>query len=278
MNIFNKKDSDNDQMTFWEHLEVLRGVLFRSALAVILLAIVAFSFKNILFDDIILGPGKSDFITYRVLCSLGRYFSIDTFCFDVKTLQFINITLAGQFMAHLTASLIAGLIAGSPYIVFEFWRFIRPGLTDTERSRSRGMVISISLLFLIGVLFSYFLVVPLMVNFLGNYQVSDMVPNQITLSSFTSSVTTMCLMMGLMFEFPVIMIFLTKIGIITPMLLRKYRKHTFVVILIVAGLITPSPDIFSQLVVTVPLYLLFEISLVLSTRIYRRKMAMEDGS
>lgn len=273
----NKKDDNNDQMTFWEHLDELRGVLIRGIIAIVILAIVAFSFKNILFDDIILGPGKSDFISYRALCAIGKYFRIDSFCFEVKTLKFINITLSGQFMSHITAALMAGLIAASPYVVFEFWRFIRPGLTSQERSRSRGMVVSISVLFLTGILFSYFIVVPLMVNFLGNYQVSELVPNQITLSSFTSSVTTMCLMMGLMFEFPVIMIFLTKIGIITPQLLRKYRKHTFVVILIVSGLITPSPDIFSQLIVTIPLYLLFEISLVLSSRVYRRRIQQEEN-
>jgi sec-independent protein translocase protein TatC len=172
----------------------------------------------------------------------------------------------------MTISLIAGLIAATPYIVYELWSFIKPGLTTEERRKSRGVVAVISSLFLTGVLFSYFLVVPLMVNFLGNYQVSEMVPNQVALSSFTSSVTSMCLIMGVMFEFPVVMVFLTRIGIITPQLLKKYRKHTFVGILLLSGLITPSPDVFSQLVVTVPLYILYEISLSLSIRVHRRRV------
>jgi sec-independent protein translocase protein TatC len=263
-------------MTFWDHLEELRGVLIRSAVSVVVLAIIAFSFKHILFDVVILGPGRADFITYRLLCKLGHLLSTDSLCFDVHTLKFINITLAGQFVSHMTIALIAGLVLATPYVVFEFWRFISPGLTAGERRNSRGIVVIISSLFLTGVLFSYFLVVPLMVNFLGNYQVSELVPNQVTLSSFTSSVTSMCLIMGLMFEFPVVLVFLTKIGIVTPRLLRKYRKHTFVAILIIAGLITPSPDIFSQLVVTIPLYMLFEVSLGIASGVYRKKMKFEE--
>ena len=172
-------------------------------------------------------------------------------------------------------SIIAGLIVASPYIVWELWRFVSPGLTENERKNTRGAVLIISLLFLSGILFSYFLVVPLMINFLGNYQVSPSVVNQIALTSYTGSVTTMTLIMGLIFEFPVLVIFLTKIGILTPSLLKKYRKHTIVVILIIAGLITPSPDIFSQLIVAVPLYMLYEISLSISSRMYRKREEIE---
>ncbi|MGE5423719.1 MAG: twin-arginine translocase subunit TatC [Syntrophothermus sp.] len=270
-----KNFAEEDEMTFWDHLEELRGVLIRSAVAVVVLSIVAFSFKHILFDYVVLGPGREDFITYRVLCHLGKMISVDSFCFDVHTLKFINITLAGQFVSHMTIALIAGIIMASPFIVYQFWRFIRPALTDQEKNRSKGVVFIISSLFITGVLFSYFLVVPLMVNFLGNYQVSEMVPNQVTLSSFTSAVTSMCLIMGVMFEFPVVLVFLTKIGIVTPKVMKKYRKHTFVAILLISGLITPSPDVFSQMVVTIPLYVLYEISLGIASRVYREKMKEE---
>ncbi len=265
------RKNDEKEMTFWEHLDEFRGVIIRGIIAIILLTIVAFSFKSILFDHILLAPKNSDFITYRALCRLGKFFSTDSLCIDASSIQLININLAGQFMSHMTISLIAAFILGLPYVTWELWRFIRPGLTEKERKNTRGAVAVISGLFVVGVLFSYFIVVPLMVNFLGNYRVSESVANQIALTSYTSSVTTMTLLMGLIFEFPVVVLFLTKIGIVTPAFLKKYRKHTIIAILIVAGVITPSPDIFSQIVVAMPLYLLFEISIVISKRIYRNR-------
>ena len=263
------------EMTFWDHLEVLRGSIIRSVIAIVAVSITAFIFKKILFDQIILAPKNNDFITYRILCKFGKMLSTDSFCFDTSSINLININLAGQFMSHMMISLIAGLIVASPYVVWEFWRFIKPGLTEHERKNTRGAVLIISMLFFTGVLFSYFLVVPLMINFLGNYQVSEAVVNQISLTSYTGSVTTMTLIMGLIFEFPIVVIFLTKIGIVSPSLLKKYRKHTFIVILITSGLITPSPDVFSQLVVALPLYALYEISLSISAKMYRKKEEME---
>lgn len=263
-------------MTFWEHLDELRGALIRSIIAIIILTIIAIVFKKVLFDYVILAPKDPDFITYRILCKLGKMISVNALCPDTAALHLININLAGQFMSHMTVSLIAGFIVASPYIVWEFWRFISPGLTDIERKNTRGAVLIISLLFITGVLFSYFIVVPLMVSFLGSYQVSVTVTNQIALNSYTGSVTTMTLLMGLIFEFPVVVLFLTKIGIITPSFLKKYRKHTIVVILIIAGLITPSPDIVSQLVVAIPLYGLYEVSLMVSNRMFRKRMESEE--
>lgn len=268
-------ESQENEMTFWDHLDALRGAIIRSVIAIFVVSITAFIFKQILFDQIILAPKNNDFITYRILCKLGKMLSIDSFCFDTTSIKLINIDLAGQFISHMMISIIAGLIVASPYIVWELWRFIKPGLTENERKNTRGAVLIISMLFLTGVLFSYFLVVPLMINFLGNYQVSPSVVNQIALTSYTGSVTTMTLIMGLIFEFPILVIFLTKIGILTPSLLKKYRKHTIIVILIIAGLITPSPDIFSQLIVAVPLYMLYEISLSISSRMYRKREEIE---
>ena len=268
--------SEDNEMTFWDHLEDLRGSLFRSIVAIVVFGITAFIFKGFIFDQVILAPKNNDFITFRLLCKLGKMLSIDSFCFKTASINLINIELAGQFMSHLMISIIVGLVVAIPYIIWELWRFVKPGLTENEIKNTRGVVFIISALFLTGVLFSYFLVVPLMINFLGNYQVSAVVINQIALTSYTSSVTMMTLIMGLIFEFPVLVVFLTKIGIVSPSLLKKYRKHTVVAILIIAGLITPSPDIFSQLVVAIPLYGLYEISLSVSSRMYRKKEKMEE--
>ena len=268
------QDIEEKEMTFWDHLEELRGVLIHGVIAVILTTIVAIIFKEFLFDQVVLAPKNSDFITYRILCKLGKMLSMSSLCFDTSSLHLINISLAGQFTSHMTVSFIAGCIVSSPYIIWRFWKFIKPGLTPEEIKHTRGAVAIISSLFLFGVLFSYYLVVPVMVNFLGNYQVSTSVANTIALDSYVGSVTTMTLLMGLVFEFPIIVVVLTRIGILNPMILKKYRKHTMVVILIVSGIITPSPDIFSQLMVSLPLYILYEISLRLSSKMYRKKQEL----
>ncbi len=265
------KDQQEKEMTFWEHLDELRSTLWRIIIALIATTILTFVFKDFLFDTILLAPRSDSFITYRILCRIGEWLSTPTLCVDPARFNLININLAGQFTSHMTISFIAGLILALPYVLWEFWRFIKPGLTRAEVRNSRGAVAVTSLLFVTGVLFSYFIVVPLMINFLGGYMVSREVVNQIALTSYVSSVSMMTLLMGLMFELPVLVLFLTKIGIITPVIMRRYRKHTVVAILLIAGIITPSPDVFSQLVVALPLYGLFELSLSISRRIYRRK-------
>ncbi len=262
------------EMTFWEHLDELRGALWRIVIAILVTSIAAFAFKEVLFDDIILAPKSKTFITYRAFCKLGEWLSMPSLCVDPSHFQLINISLAGQFTAHMNISMIVGLIVALPYALWELWRFIKPGLSDREIRNSRGIVAIVTLLFLTGVCFSYFVAAPLMINFLGGYTVSDAVINQIALTSYVSSITMMTLLMGLLFELPMLILFLTKIGIITPKHLRKYRKHTIVGILIVAGVITPSPDIFSQVIVAVPLYALFELSLAMSARIYRKKQEL----
>ncbi|MFZ4520214.1 MAG: twin-arginine translocase subunit TatC [Bacteroidales bacterium] len=267
---------EGTEMTFWEHLDELRGTLWRILAAVLVTSIVAFAFKEVLFDDIILAPKSKNFITYRAFCKLGEWVSMPSLCIDPSQFQLININLAGQFTSHMNISLIAGLIMALPYVLWELWRFIKPGLNEKEVKSSRGAVTIITLLFITGVLFSYFIVAPLMINFLGGYNVSASVSNQISLTSYVSSITLMTLLMGLLFELPVLILFLTKIGIITPKYLRKYRKHTAIAILIIAGVITPSPDIFSQLIVAFPLYLLFELSLVISSRMYRKKQEVAE--
>jgi len=259
------------EMSFWEHVDELRSTLIWSMVAIVACGIVAFIFKEILFDHILLAPKEKTFITYRLLCRFADLISIQTLCIDPSYFNIININLAGQFMSHMVISLVAGVILAMPFVIWQFWHFIKPGLTKKEVMHTRGAVFIISLLFMVGILFSYFIVVPLMVNFLGGYQVSEMVTNQIALSSYTGAITMMTLLMGLLFELPIIVVFLTKAGVITPAFLKKYRKHTLIAILIISGIITPSPDIFSQLMVAIPLYGLFEISVNLSTKIYARK-------
>ncbi|MFP4065805.1 MAG: twin-arginine translocase subunit TatC [Bacteroidales bacterium] len=253
-------------MTFWSHLEELRGHLIRSAIAVVVFAIAAFATKDFLFSNIILAPKEPYFFTNRVFCWLAQQLSIPALCINADPVQLINIDLAGQFTTHVVVSLIVGIIISIPYIVWEIWRFIRPGLNPAEKANSRWAVVVISGLFLTGVLFAYFLIVPLSINFLGSYQVSGLVSNQIALRSFITTVTTITLATGILFELPVFVFFLSKAGILTPETMRKNRKLAFVIILALAALITP-PDVFSQIMVGVPLFLLYEASIRISQRV-----------
>jgi sec-independent protein translocase protein TatC len=256
-------------MSFWDHLDALRGHMFRSALAIVVLAIVAFLNRAFIFDRIILAPKDSGFITNRLLCRMGEWMSVPSLCPGNLDLKIININLSGQFTTHMYISFFAGMVVAAPYIIWEIWRFIRPALYEKEKKHSSGAVMSMSLLFVLGVLFSYFLIVPLTLNFFGSYQVSDAVNNQIALSSYISTVVSVTFSLGVVFELPVFVFFLTKVGIITPEFLKRNRKYTLVVLLIIAAIITP-PDIISQILVAIPLYGLYELSILVSQRIYKR--------
>ncbi len=257
-------------MTFWRHLEELRGHLIRSAIAVFVFAIAAFIAKDFLFTQVILAPKEPYFLTNRAFCWLSEQLSIPALCINAEPVKLINIELAGQFTTHVVVSLIVGIIISIPYIVWEIWRFIRPGLRPREQANSRGAVLVISGLFLTGILFAYFLIVPLSINFLGSYQVSGLVENQIALRSFITTVTTITFAAGILFELPVFVFFLSKVGILTPAIMRKQRKIAFVLIIALAALITP-PDIFSQIMVGLPLFLLYEISIRISQRIHDKE-------
>lgn len=259
------------EMSFWDHLDALRGHMFRSAIAIFITAIVAFLNRGIIFDKIILAPKDPDFITNRLLCQLGEWAGIPSLCLGDFKLQIININLSGQFTTHMYISMFAGLIVAAPYIIWEIWRFIKPALYDKERKYSNGAVWSMSLLFMLGVLFSYFLIVPLTLSFFGTYQVSESVNNQIALSSYIGTVVSVTFSMGVVFELPVFVYFLTKVGIITPEFLKRNRKYTLVILLTIAAIITP-PDIISQILVTIPLYGLYELSILVSQRISRRAL------
>jgi len=256
------------EMSFWDHLDALRGHLFRSAVAIILFSIVAFVNRTIIFDKIILAPKDPGFITNRLLCQLGQWLNVPSLCMENLNLQIININLSGQFTTHMYISFFAGLIVAAPYIIWEIWRFIKPALYSKERKHSRGAVFSMSLLFTLGVLFSYFLIVPLTLSFFGSYKVSEAVNNQIALSSYISTVVSVTFALGVVFELPVFVYFLSKVGIITPEFLKRNRKYTLVILLTIAAIITP-PDIISQILVTIPLYGLYELSILVSQRISR---------
>jgi sec-independent protein translocase protein TatC len=266
--------STKDEMGFLDHLEELRWVIVRSAISVFLAAIIAFIFYGFIFDQLILFPKSPDFFTNRMLCLLSEALKNPTLCINSKPINIININMAGQFNAHIMVSLYAGIIAAFPFIVWQFWGFIKPALYVNERKRARGAVFYISLLFIMGVLFGYFIISPLTIHFLGGYSISSEVSNQINLGSYIASVTSVTLATGILFELPILIVFLTKAGIVSPAFLKKYRKHAFVVIMIVAAIITP-PDILSLLLVTFPLWLLFEFSIRLSSRMYKKRKAEE---
>lgn len=265
-----KKQSKEKEMSFWDHLEELRWHIVRSFIAVVILAIVAFLNRRIIFDFIILAPKDSDFITNRLLCQLSEFLSLPSLCIDNLSLKIININMSGQFMTHMYISMVAGLIVAFPYIIFEIWSFIRPAMHIDEKKYSGGAVLSSSFLFICGVLFSYFLIVPLTVNFLGTYQVSDFVENQVSLSSYISTVVSVTFSVGLVFELPIFVYFLTKVGIITPDFMRRNRKYTLVILLTLSAIITP-PDVFSQILVCIPLFGLYELSIKISSRVHKKR-------
>jgi sec-independent protein translocase protein TatC len=273
-----KKGKKNDgEMSFLEHLEELRWHIIRSIVAILIFMIVAFIFKNIIFDKIILAPKNSGFITNRLLCEFGRFISQlihssnpDMLCINTKPFNMINIKMSGQLTTHIAVSMVAGLILAFPVIIGEFWKFFRPALHVNEAKHARGAVLASTLLFFTGVLFGYFMLAPLSIHFLTSYKISADVVNQINVRSYIGTVSSICLATGLVFELPIIAFFLTKIGIITPNFMRKYRKHSIVVIFVVAAIITP-PDIFSQALVAIPLLLLYEVSIMISARVVKKK-------
>lgn len=261
-------------MSFLDHLEELRWHLVRSTLAVLILAVVAFLFKNFVFDVIIFGPTRPDFATYKMFCKISQTMGMDSFCFQEMPFSIQSRTMAGQFSTHLWTSIYAGIIVGFPYILYEFWKFISPGLRANERSSSRGFILIASVLFFFGVLFGYYIITPLSINFLGSYQVSADVRNQFDLESYIGLVRTSVLASGIIFELPILMYILTRIGLVTPEGLRKYRKISIVIILVLAAIITP-PDVISQIIVAIPLLILYEISIHISKLVIKKEKKRE---
>jgi sec-independent protein translocase protein TatC len=269
------KTRDPNEMSFLDHLEELRWHLIRSTLAIVILGLVAFLMKDFIFDTVIFGPKKPDFPTYAIFCKLSKMLGFsEAFCSSEPLFRVQSRVMAGQFSAHIWTSIWAGFIVGFPYVLYEMWKFISPGLHDNERKNSRGFIFVASMLFFMGVLFGYYVVSPLSINFLGSYTVSEEVFNDIDLSSYISTVRASVIACGLIFELPIIIYFLTKVGLVTPEILRKYRKIALVIVLIISAVITP-PDVASQIIVAVPVLILYQISIYISKVVLKRDAKKE---
>jgi sec-independent protein translocase protein TatC len=274
-----KVRKDPNEMSFLDHLEELRWHLIRSTMAVVIVGFVAFLMKDFIFDTVIFGPKKADFPTYDMFCKLSKMLGFsEAFCGGGPNFRVQSRVMAGQFSAHIWTSIWAGFIVGFPYLLYEMWKFISPGLYEKERRNSRGFIFVASTLFFIGVLFGYYIVAPLSINFLGSYTVSEEVFNDIDLGSYISTVRASVIACGLIFELPIVIFFLTKAGLVTPEFLKKYRKMALVIVLIISAVITP-PDVASQIIVAIPVLILYQVSIYISGYVLRRdaKKAKKDA-
>jgi sec-independent protein translocase protein TatC len=264
------------EMSFLDHLEELRWHIVRSAAAIMLFAIIAFVMKRFIFDVVILAPSTPEFWTNRMFAKFGDLIGSESIKINQIALKMQSIKIAGQFSTHIMVSIIAGFIIASPIVFYEFWRFIKPALYDKEKKHAGGAVFFTSVLFLTGVLFGYYLIVPLSIHFLGTYQVSSSVENTINLSSYIGSVTSISLAAGVVFLLPIFSYFLSKVGLLTPQFMKTYRKHAYVIMLLLSAVITP-PDIFSQILVCLPLVFLYEIGIGISRNVVKkREKQMEE--
>lgn len=261
-----------NEMSFLDHLEELRWHLIRIVLAIVIIGTAAYISSKFIFDKIIFAPLDMSFPTYDFLCATANFINVDTtFCNDKIPLILQNRTMAGQFSADIWTAILGGFIIAFPYIIYELWKFISPALHPSERKHSRGFIIISSILFFIGVLFGYYIICPLSINFLANYSISTQVDNQIDISSYIGLVRASVLASGLIFELPIIIYFLTKIGLVTPEFLKKYRKYALVIVLILSAIITP-PDIASQVIVAIPILILYQVSIYISKIVIRNQL------
>jgi len=262
------------EMSFFDHIDVLRKHLLRGLAVVVLFTIGAFWFSDFIFHDVIMGPKNPDFWTYRMMCQLTEAFpsviSAD-FCITHIDAKIINTEMAGQFTLQINSCVMVGIILGIPYLLFEVWLFIKPALHDKERKSASGFVFFASMLFFIGLMFGYFIICPLSVNFLTNYTVSPEIENTFTVTSYLSSVATLTIGSGIIFQLPVVIYILSKIGVMTPAFMRNSRRYAIVIILIIAAVVTPTPDIITMLVVAFPLFLLYEGSIFISANIEKKR-------
>ncbi|MEZ0609698.1 twin-arginine translocase subunit TatC [Fibrella sp. WM1] len=265
-------DSDGTEMSFLEHLEELRWHLLRAFASIFVFALIAFVFIKDIFQYVIIAPKDPSFWTYRQLCKLADITGYRDLCVDKLNFELQALGMADNFTMSLTISFIVGLSFAFPYTFWEVWRFIAPGLRASERRAARGAVFYVSLLFFMGLFFGYFIVSPLAINFLANYQLSPDIKNQYDITSYIGVLAMLSLGCALMFQMPIVAFVLSKVGVLTPGFMREYRKHAWIVILIVAGVITPSPDIYSQVLVALPLAMLYEVSILVSRSIQRARL------
>ena len=261
----------SDEMSFLEHLEELRWHILRSSLAICFVATFAFLAKDFIFDTILFGPKQIDFFTYQLFCDISRAIgSGDSFCIQEMPFRIQSRTMSGQFSAHIWMSITAGFILSFPYVIYQFWSFISPGLYENEKSNAKGFIFISSFLFFLGVLFGYYIVTPLSINFLGSYSVSTEIFNDFDLDSYVGLVRASVIASGLIFELPIIVYFLTKVGLVTPEVMIKYRKFALIIVLTLSAIITP-PDVASQIIVAIPIVILYQISIYISRFVIKKE-------
>nr|WP_297308024.1 twin-arginine translocase subunit TatC [uncultured Flavobacterium sp.] len=263
------------EMSFLSHLEELRWLLVRSTIGILAGGVIAFIFRKFIFDTVIFGPKNGDFVTYQFFCDLANKFNLDkSFCNQILPFEIQNRTMDGQLSVLIWTCITAGFIISFPYILWEIWKFISPALYKNEKKYAKTFIFVSSLLFFMGVLFGYFVLVPLSINFLVNTQISAIVENQIDINSYIGLVKTTSLATGLIFELPIIIFFLTYLGLITDSFLKEYRKYAYVLILIIAAIVTP-PDVISQIIVSIPMVILYEGSILVAKIITKRNNKKE---
>jgi len=265
---------EEKEMSFIDHLEELRWHLIRAVIAIFVFTIAAFISVDFIFNTVIFGPARPDFWTFKMLCKVGEFINSSAICIEEIPFKMQSRKMTGQFTMHITSSFVIGIIVAFPYIFWEFWRFISPGLHLNERKISRGAVFFVTLLFSIGVMFGYYIMSPLAINFLANYQVSEIVYNEFDITSYVSTISTLVLGSGILFQLPIVVYFLSKIGIVTPALMKSYRKHAIVVILVLGAMLTP-PDPLSQVLIAFPLFGLYEMSILISKRVTKKRLKEE---
>ncbi len=262
------------EMSFLDHLEELRWHLVRSILAVVVIAIAIFLAKDFIFDSILFAPKYQDFITYRAICNLSHAIGLgDSMCFFPPEFNFITPILGELFITHIKISIMLGVVLSFPYIFWEIWRFVQPGLYETERNVTRGVVLICSALFLTGVLFGYYVISPFAISFLVGYQIQGVTATP-SLSSYMNYMIMFTVPAGLVFELPMVVYFLAKVGLVTADFMRSYRRHSIVIILAVAAIVTP-PDVVTQFLIGIPLYILYEASIFIAVKIEKKQAATE---
>ncbi len=273
MDFFNKRNKDSQaEMSFIDHLEELRWHLIRAVIAVLIGAVVVFAYANFVVDKILLGPAHENFITYSWFCKMGHFFGLgNTLCFGSVKAQFLSTAMTEQFVATFTVAFVGGFIITFPYVFWEFWRFVKPALSPKEARKTRGVIFWVSFLFFLGVAFGYYILTPFMVNFYFSYKLSPMITIMPTFSDYVENLVWTTVGIGILFQMPLLVSLLARIGFLKASFLKKYRRHAFVIIITAAAIITPSTDPFSLMIVTIPLYALYEASIALATRINKRQ-------
>ncbi len=267
-------EEEEGEMSFLDHLEELRWHLVRSLLAIVVFAVAAFVSKGFVFGKVILGPSKTDFLTYEMLCRLSEFLNSSALCIEQLPFIIQSRQMTGQFAMHITSSFVIGIICAFPYAFWEIWRFVKPGLYPKERKAARGATFYVSMLFSMGVFFGYFIVTPISVNFLANYQIDPTILNEFDIISYVNTVTTLVLACGILFQLPIVVYFGTKAGILTSKLMRSYRRHAIVAILVLGAMLTP-PDPFSQILIAIPLVMLYQVSIYIAKRVEKQEDSTE---